>query len=85
MIVIVNSNCLLEHIGPTDHSIAKMVYQSRYDSDEERLPEGMERIGYDADTETYTYRDADGSIVGVNFYANEPHFYRKQEASELLF
>jgi len=27
-----------------------------------RLPEGMTRIGYDADTETYTYRDADGSL-----------------------
>ncbi|EMR71183.1 hypothetical protein UCREL1_1764 [Eutypa lata UCREL1] len=35
---------------------------SRYDTDEERLPEGMKRIGYDADTETYSYRDADGSI-----------------------
>lgn len=34
---------------------------SHYDSDEERLPEGMVRIGYDADTEIYTYRDADGS------------------------
>ncbi|KAK7749332.1 hypothetical protein SLS62_008183 [Diatrype stigma] len=34
---------------------------SQYDTDEERLPEGMQRIGYDADTETYTYRDADGS------------------------
>ena len=27
-----------------------------------RLPEDMTRIGYDADTETYTYRDADGSL-----------------------
>jgi hypothetical protein len=27
-----------------------------------RLPEGMTRTGYDADTETYTYRDADGSL-----------------------
>jgi hypothetical protein len=35
---------------------------SHYDTDEERLPEGMQRIGYDADTEIYTYRDADGSI-----------------------
>ncbi|KOS22083.1 hypothetical protein ESCO_001962 [Escovopsis weberi] len=36
---------------------------SRYDedSDEERLPEGMTRVGYDADTQTYTFRDADGS------------------------
>ena len=30
------------------------------DSDEERLPEGMRRIGYDADTQTYTYEDSRG-------------------------
>lgn len=38
---------------------------SRYadmDSDEERLPEGMVRIGYDADTQVYTFRDADGGL-----------------------
>lgn len=33
-----------------------------YDSDQERLPEGMIRVGYDADTEVYTFRDADGSL-----------------------
>lgn len=33
---------------------------SHYDTDEERLPEGMTRIGYDADTQTYTYRDSSG-------------------------
>lgn len=32
-----------------------------YDSDEERLPEGMTRVGYDADSQVYTFRDADGS------------------------
>jgi LysM repeat protein len=35
---------------------------SEYDTDAERLPEGMQRIGYDADTQTYTFRDADGTI-----------------------
>ncbi|KAK1246084.1 hypothetical protein MKX07_005153 [Trichoderma sp. CBMAI-0711] len=35
---------------------------SRYDTDEERLPEGMTRVGYDADTQVYTFRDADGSL-----------------------
>ncbi|KAI1762226.1 carbohydrate-binding module family 50 protein [Hypoxylon sp. FL1150] len=35
---------------------------SQYDTDEERLPEGMQRIGYDADTQTYTFHDVDGSI-----------------------
>lgn len=34
---------------------------SRYDSDEERLPEGMRRVGYDADTQVYTFQDRDGS------------------------
>ncbi|KAF3760327.1 hypothetical protein M406DRAFT_52969 [Cryphonectria parasitica EP155] len=33
-----------------------------YDTDEERLPEGMVRVGYDADTEVYTFRDTDGSL-----------------------
>jgi len=35
---------------------------SQYDTDAERLPAGMRRIGYDADTQTYTYGDADGSV-----------------------
>lgn len=38
---------------------------SRYaelDTDEEHLPEGMVRIGYDADTQVYTFRSADGSL-----------------------
>ncbi|KAF2476851.1 uncharacterized protein BDR25DRAFT_300012 [Lindgomyces ingoldianus] len=30
------------------------------DGDAERLPEGFTRIGYDADTQTYTYQDANG-------------------------
>ena len=35
---------------------------SQFDTDKERLPRGMKRIGYDADSQTYTYRDADGSL-----------------------
>ncbi|KAL7626490.1 hypothetical protein AAE478_003262 [Parahypoxylon ruwenzoriense] len=35
---------------------------SYYDTDEERLPEGMRRIGYDADTQTYTFSDAEGAV-----------------------
>ena len=34
---------------------------SYLDSDEERLPAGMVRVGYDADTQTYTYRDRNGT------------------------
>ncbi|KAI3550736.1 LysM domain-containing protein [Colletotrichum abscissum] len=34
---------------------------SHLDTDEERLPHGMRRVGYDADTQIYTYQDADGS------------------------
>src|SRR4051794_10644473 len=33
---------------------------SQYDTDAERLPDGMSRVGYDADTQTYTYRDRTG-------------------------
>ncbi|KAJ8120284.1 hypothetical protein ONZ43_g2966 [Nemania bipapillata] len=39
-----------------------MARWSEYDTDEERLPEGMQRIGYDADTQVYTFRDAQGGI-----------------------
>ncbi|KAI1813922.1 carbohydrate-binding module family 50 protein [Poronia punctata] len=39
-----------------------MARWSEYDTDEERLPEGMKRIGYDADTQTYTFRDAEGHL-----------------------
>lgn len=31
------------------------------DDDSTRLPEGMRRVGYDADTQVYTFQDADGS------------------------
>ena len=35
---------------------------SQYDEDEHRLPEGFRRVGYDADTQRYTYqRLADGT------------------------
>lgn len=34
---------------------------SRYDTDEERLPDGMTRVGYDADTQVSTFQDSDGS------------------------
>ena len=33
----------------------------RMEQDEARLPEGMTRIGYDADTQQYTFQDHDGS------------------------
>ncbi|KAK4447786.1 hypothetical protein QBC34DRAFT_439737 [Podospora aff. communis PSN243] len=32
------------------------------DSDEDRLPEGMRRVAYDADTQTYTYKDSKGVL-----------------------
>ncbi|KAJ7292553.1 hypothetical protein C8J57DRAFT_1266307 [Mycena rebaudengoi] len=35
---------------------------TQYDEDEHRLPAGMERIGYDADTGRYTFRGGDGSV-----------------------
>ncbi|RDB19369.1 hypothetical protein Hypma_013425 [Hypsizygus marmoreus] len=35
---------------------------TQYDEDENRLPEGMKRTGYDADTGRYYFQDRDGSI-----------------------
>jgi len=35
---------------------------TQYDEDEYRLPEGMKRIGYDADTGRYYFRDRNGTV-----------------------
>lgn len=51
---------------PSYSSIFLIGY-SRDFQDAERLPEGFERIGYDADTQTYTFRDASGRV-----YESEP-------------
>jgi len=44
---------------------------TQYDEDDYRLPEGMKRVGYDADSGRYYFRDSDGSIwrggEGVEF------------------
>jgi hypothetical protein len=53
-----------QHVNPMIHSCAAPLTTSQ---DAERLPSGFERIGYDADTQTYTFRDADG-----NTYESEP-------------
>lgn len=34
------------------------------ETDEDRLPEGMTRVGYDADEQRYTFRDAQGLWIG---------------------
>jgi len=35
---------------------------TQYDEDEHRLPDGLERVGYDADTQTYHYKDSNGGL-----------------------
>ncbi|KAI0066594.1 hypothetical protein BV25DRAFT_1406935 [Artomyces pyxidatus] len=35
---------------------------TQYDEDDYRLPEGMKRVGYDADSGKYFFRDQDGSL-----------------------
>lgn len=44
---------------------------TQYDEDDYRLPEGMKRIGYDADSGRYYFRDSDGTLwkgaEGVEF------------------
>lgn len=42
-------------------------YHDCEDTDEYRLPEGFERVGYDTDTQTYTYRAPNGTT-----YSGEP-------------
>ncbi|KHN94084.1 uncharacterized protein MAM_08093 [Metarhizium album ARSEF 1941] len=38
-----------------------MGHRSHLDPDDERLPEGISRVGYDADTESYTFQDRSGA------------------------
>ncbi|KAJ7701915.1 hypothetical protein B0H17DRAFT_167964 [Mycena rosella] len=38
---------------------------TQYDEDSYRLPEGMVRTGYDADTGRYTFQDRTGTYVGA--------------------
>ena len=38
-----------------------MGYKADLDYDNDRLPHGMTRVGYDESTQIYTYRDSDGS------------------------
>ncbi|KAF8065291.1 hypothetical protein FPV67DRAFT_1671563 [Lyophyllum atratum] len=40
---------------------------TQFEEDSYRLPEGMKRIGYDADTKVYTFRDRNGAL-----YVGEP-------------
>ena len=44
-----------KHIGPINFTLNEL-------QDEYRLPEGMKRIGYDADTGRYYFRDRDGVV-----------------------
>ncbi|OAX41094.1 hypothetical protein K503DRAFT_767959 [Rhizopogon vinicolor AM-OR11-026] len=40
---------------------------TQFDEDSYRLPEGVKRIAYDADTQQYTFRDPSGQL-----YQNAP-------------
>ena len=53
---------------------------SQYDDNEYRLPCGMTRTGYDADTQTYTYRDANGFM----YEGEEGNRYGKIKRGEYL-
>ncbi|KAH6636037.1 hypothetical protein F5144DRAFT_163459 [Chaetomium tenue] len=57
---------------------------SHLDTDEERLPDGMTRVGYDGDTQVYTYQDSDGSYwegaPGVKY----GRLYRVQQSAPVL-
>jgi len=59
--VVTNLNHFEEHLCNSPPTF-KMGRWTQYDEDDYRLPEGMERIGYDADTMRYCFRDRDGSL-----------------------
>jgi len=46
---------------------SRMGRWTQFEEDAYRLPEGMRRIGYDADTKVYTFRDREGNV-----YQGEP-------------
>lgn len=47
------------------HASEQAMPSSRWlDHDEDRLPEGMTRVGYDADEQRYTFKDAQGLWLG---------------------
>jgi len=50
------------HTEASSDPSVNMTNYSQYDEDEYRLPEGMTRTGYDADTQVYFYRDAQGKV-----------------------
>lgn len=61
--VIYSSNLVLSDERHNNHDQPAMPSRyAEYDTDEERLPEGMQRVHYDSDTQVYTFRDADGSL-----------------------
>ncbi|KAM0243944.1 hypothetical protein ACHAP5_006707 [Fusarium lateritium] len=35
---------------------------TRHNNHEERLPEGMKKVGYDADEQVYTFKDVNGTL-----------------------
>ncbi|TIB77308.1 hypothetical protein E3Q22_02426 [Wallemia mellicola] len=43
-----------------------------FDSDDYRLPEGMKRVGYDSDTQQYTFRDNEVIILLYGYYIGQP-------------
>ncbi|KAJ6782064.1 hypothetical protein PWT90_03142 [Aphanocladium album] len=53
------------------------------DTDEERLPEGFTRIGYDADSGVYSYQDGDGSYWDGAAGRRYGPLKRREENSEL--
>ncbi|KAF2430839.1 hypothetical protein EJ08DRAFT_212560 [Tothia fuscella] len=59
---------------------------AQYDEDSRRLPEGMTRVGYDADTERYSFQDRDGNYwegpPGSRYGTLRPVGHHPQENDE---
>lgn len=60
-------NGQVDRYGQCTASLLSTSLANVQQQDSQRLPSGFERIGYDADSETYTYRGPDGKI-----YESEP-------------
>ncbi|GJE83942.1 hypothetical protein PsYK624_000150 [Phanerochaete sordida] len=62
----------------------------RWMDDDSHLPAGMERIGYDSDTQRYTFRDSDGCIYegsesgGMLTLVSRPHRKHDDEPLRLM-
>ncbi|KAK4621515.1 hypothetical protein CLAFUW4_07238 [Fulvia fulva] len=52
------------------------------DSEEQNLPPGTQRVGYDADTQVYTYQEPSGALFNQPKYSTVPINSKKERSAE---